>query len=72
MKKVVAFALALVTLLTMLVLPASVAGAATEGTGTYGVDWVKYGDLDSDQTVCAKDALIFLKFSVGKELLSSV
>ena len=72
MKKVVAFALALVTLLTMLVLPVSAAETATQGTGTYGVDWVKYGDLDFDQEVGAKDALDVLKFSVGKEIFSEV
>ncbi len=68
MRKVVAFALAMVTLLTMLVLPVA-AAAETEGTGTYGTDWLKYGDVNKDNTIDAKDALCVLKFAVDKMVL---
>lgn len=68
MRKVVAFALAIVTLLTMLVLP--VAAAETTGTGTYGTDWLKYGDINADNEINAKDALAALKFAVGKQIFS--
>ena len=58
MRKVVAFALAMVTLLTMLVLPVTAAQTVvTEGSGVYGTDWLKYGDVDADEVVNAKDAL---------------
>lgn len=70
MRKVVAFVLAMVTLLTMLVLP--VAAAETTGTGTYGTDWLKYGDVNADNEINAKDALAALKYAVGKQLFSDV
>ena len=70
MRKVVAFALAMLTLLTVLVVP--VAAAETEGQGTYGTDWVKYGDVDADSYISAKDALAVLKCTVGKQLFSEV
>ena len=72
MRKVVAFALAMLTLLTMLVLPVAAAETATDvvGKGTYGTDWLKYGDVDADQKIDAKDALAVLKFTVGKESFS--
>ncbi len=74
MKKVVAFALAMVTLLTMLVLPVSAAETtdATVGVGTYGTDWVKYGDIDANDSINAKDALAVLKYGVGKQLFSNI
>ena len=69
MKKTVALVLTLVTLLTLLVLPVS---AAIEGVGVYGTDWVKYGDLDANQEVNAKDALSVLKNAVGKQEFNEV
>ncbi|MBR3844004.1 MAG: dockerin type I repeat-containing protein, partial [Clostridia bacterium] len=74
MRKVVAFALAMVTLLTMLVLPISAAEEteATVGEGVYGTDWVKYGDLDNNETIDAKDALAVLKYAVEKIEFSEV
>ncbi len=68
MRKVVAFALAMVTLLTMLVLPVTAAQTVvTEGSGVYGTDWLKYGDVDVDEVINAKDALLVLKYAVGKQ-----
>ena len=69
MRKVVALALAMLTLLTLLSLPVA-AAETTKGEGTYGLDWVLYGDLDADNTINAKDALSVLKYSVGKQLFS--
>lgn len=40
---------------------------ATVGVGTYGTDWLKYGDVNGDQGIDAKDALAVLKNAVGKE-----
>ncbi len=70
MRKVVAWVLAMLTLLTMLVVP--VAAAETEGQGTYGTDWIKYGDIDGDNVINAKDALAVLKKAVGKQVFTDV
>ncbi len=67
MRKVVAFALAMITLLSVLVVPVV---AAEEATGTYGTDWLYYGDIDTDQVINAKDALVALKYAVGKQNLT--
>ncbi len=68
MKKVVAFILALVTLVTVLAVPV----AATDGVGTYGTDWIRYGDIDADQSINAKDALSVLKYAVAKMVFTDV
>ncbi len=66
MRKVIAFLLAMKTLLTMLALPVA---AAETPEGVYGTDWVKYGDVDADEAINAKDALAVLKSAVGKQTL---
>ena len=42
------------------------------GEGVYGTDWVKYGDVNADEAINAKDALSVLRCAVQKEEYSAV
>ena len=67
MKKAISFILAIILSFSMFSFSAFAAGE-----GEYGTDWVKYGDLDGDTSINAKDALLVLKYAVGKESFSDL
>ena len=70
MKRIVSFLLAAFLVLSVAVVAS--ADEAAEGVGTYGTDWVRYGDVNVDETINAKDALSMLKNAVGKEVFTDV
>ena len=69
MKRLLAFLLAVVSVLSIGSSCLTFAEETSEGVGEFGVDWFYYGDVDGDQVVNAKDALVVLKYAVGKQLL---
>lgn len=71
MKKGIATLLAVVMMLSIFVLPVSMAAAEEAGDG-YGVTHVYYGDINYDRTIDAADALMALKNAVGKLTLDEV
>ncbi|MBQ6818811.1 MAG: dockerin type I repeat-containing protein [Clostridia bacterium] len=64
MKKVLCALLAVVTLLSVVAVPFAVAEDVP--AGEYGVNYVKYGDVNYDEAVSAADALLILQSVVGK------
>ena len=66
MKKLIAALLAILTLLSVMVVPATAAEEVP--AGQYGVNYVKYGDVNYDGSITATDALSILKNVVGKEV----
>jgi len=69
MKKSIALFLALLTLIGVVSVPTI---AAEVPEGTYGTDYVKYGDGSLDEVVSAADALMTLQSVVGKVQLNDV
>ena len=63
MKKSIALLLALLTLMSVLVVPA---WADEVPNGEYATDYIKYGDGDLNQVIAASDALLALQKVVGK------
>ena len=71
MKKILSLALTLIMATSILsVVPFSVE-AATTPSGTYGTDYVNYGDVDINKTVDSSDALYILQHTVGKITLAA-
>ncbi|MBR4868634.1 MAG: hypothetical protein IKU10_05710 [Clostridia bacterium] len=65
MKRAILFCL--VILLSVGVVPTSlVAESTVSQTGQYGTEYMRYGDLNADETLSAADALIALQATVGK------
>lgn len=67
MKKGIAAILAAIMVLGVMLVPAT-ALAADEGT--FGVDYLLYGDVDKNEKINAADALTVLKAAVGKVALT--
>ena len=67
MKKSIALLLTLLMLVSVVSVPVL---AEEVPEGTYGTDYIKYGDGNLDQTVSAADALLALQSVVGKTLLN--
>ncbi|MBR4282500.1 MAG: hypothetical protein IKT35_02170, partial [Clostridia bacterium] len=65
MKKLVAIFLSLFTMFGLIYTP-PIVKADTTPSGTYGTDYVKYGDVDINGTVDVTDALFVLQSSVDK------
>ncbi|MBR6549061.1 MAG: hypothetical protein IKT68_05895, partial [Clostridia bacterium] len=63
MKKSIALLLALLTMVSVLSVPAWAEGMPA---GEYGTDYIKYGDADLNQVIAASDALFVLQKVVGK------
>ncbi len=72
MKRICAFFLTVLLVLSVGSAGWVPASAASVGEGTYNTDWFYYGDVDGDEAVNAKDALAVLKYAVGKTLFSEV
>ncbi|MBR4283001.1 MAG: hypothetical protein IKT35_04730, partial [Clostridia bacterium] len=70
MKKILSLALTLIMATSFLSIPLSVK-AATTPSGTYGTDYVSYGDVDINKTVDSTDALKLLQHTVGKITLAA-
>ena len=64
MKKVISALLTVVLLLSTVAVPLTM--AETDPAGEYGVNYVKYGDVDYDGQISAADALKVLQAVVGK------
>ncbi len=64
MKKVISALLTVVLLLSTVAVPLTM--AETDLAGEYGVNYVKYGDVDYDSQISAADALKVLQAVVGK------
>ncbi len=69
MKRVLSFLLAAFMVLSVVV---AASAETAEGVGTYGTDWLYYGDVNADNAINAKDALSVLKNAVGKEEFTDV
>ncbi|MBR2151961.1 MAG: hypothetical protein IJ944_01575, partial [Clostridia bacterium] len=65
MKRGISLILTLVMMVVMLYTPA-VVKADTTPSGTYGTDYIKYGDVDLNGTVDVTDALLVLQSTVDK------
>ncbi|MBR4868636.1 MAG: hypothetical protein IKU10_05720 [Clostridia bacterium] len=68
MKKILAALLATVMVLGVMVVPSF---AAEVPAGEYGVNYVKYGDVDYNNTISAADALLVLQNVVGKTIFDA-
>ncbi len=72
MKRILSFLLVALMVLSAVVTASAETADATQGVGTYGTDWVYYGDVNADKEINAKDALSVLKNAVGKEQFTDV
>ena len=72
LKRVISLLLVALMVFSVGVVASAETTDATVGVGTYGADWLKYGDVNADQAIDAKDALAVLKNAVGKETFTDV
>ena len=72
MKRVISLLLVALMAFSVGVVASAETTDATVGVGAYGTDWLKYGDVNADQAIDAKDALAVLKNAVGKENFTDV